>query len=88
VEGTSYIKVEDLLQNYQFQNTNLDLFSEAGVVGSGKARDPTKTPRTTARFLPGYDWDSDKGFFDGAADKAQTDFESQYENWLPNTEDE
>jgi hypothetical protein len=47
-----------------------------------------RTPRTTARFLPGYDWDKDRGFFDDAADKAQEDFEAQFGNWLPNTEDE
>jgi hypothetical protein len=90
IEGTSYTEVEDLLDNYQFQNTKLDLFSEAGEApwGDGKIRDPMKTPRTTARFLPGYDWDKDKGFFDDAADKASTDFEDQYGNWLPNIEDE
>jgi hypothetical protein len=90
VEGTSCTEVEDLLVNYQFQNTNLDLFSEAGEApwGDGKIRDPMKTPRTTARFLPGYDWDKDGGFFDDAADKAQSDFEDTFGNWLPNTEDE
>lgn len=90
VEGPSYTEVEELLERYQFQNTNLDLFSEAGVApwGDGKVKDPTKTPRTTARFVPGYDWNSDKGFFDDAADKAQSDFENQFGNWLPNTQDE
>jgi hypothetical protein len=49
VEGPSYTEVEDLLKRYQFQNTNLDLFSEAGVEawGDRKVKDPTKTPRTT-----------------------------------------
>jgi hypothetical protein len=90
VEGTSYTEVEELLVNYQFQNTKLDLFSEAGEApwGDGKIRDPMKTPRTTGRFLPGYDWDKDKGFFDDAADKAASDFEDQFGNWLPNTQDE
>lgn len=91
VEGPSYTEVEDLLERYQFQNSNLDLFSEAAIEpwGDGKAKpDPNRTPRTTARFLPGYDWDRDKGFFDDIADKAQSDFESQYGNWLPNVEDE
>ena len=42
----------------------------------------------SARFLPGYDFDKNRGFFDEAADKAQSDFENQFGNWLPNTEDE
>lgn len=123
VEGPSYTEVEELLENYQFQNSNLDLFSEAGVEpwGDRKVKDATRTPRTTyvfyithlgacclscslisfhilllscccclrsARFFPGYDLDKDRGFFDDAADKAQSDFEDQFGNWLPNTEDE
>lgn len=90
VEGPHHVEVEELLKNYQFQNSKLDLFSENAVEpwGDGKVKDMTKTPRTTARFIPGYDWNSDKGFFDDAADKAQSDFEAQFGNWLPNTEDE
>ena len=90
VEGSNHVEVEEILERYQFQNSNLDLFSEESKKpwGDGKSRDPMKTPRTTNRFVPGYDWNSDKGFFDTAADNAQSDFEDQYGNWLPNTGDE
>lgn len=90
IEGASYTEVEELLERYQFQNTKLDLFSEVSPEpwGDGKVRDPMRTPRTTNRFLPGYDWDSDKGFFDAQADKAESDFEAQFGGWLPNTDDE
>ena len=91
VEGINHVEVEQVLERYQFQNSKLDLFSEASDKpwgGNGTTRDPMKTPRTTNRFVPGYDWNSDKGFFDTAADKAQSDFEQQYGNWLPNTSDE
>jgi len=90
VEGSNHVEVQEILDRYQFQNSKLDLFSEASEKpwGDGKARDAMKTPRTTNRFVPGYDWDSDKGFFDTAADKAQSDFEEQYGNWLPNIGDE
>lgn len=90
VEGSNLVELEELLGRYQFQNSKLDLFSEASVTpwGDGTIKDPSKTPRTTARFVPGYDWNKDKGFFDDLADKAQSDFESQFGNWLPNVEEE
>ena len=90
VEGANHAEVEILLERYQFQNSNLDLFSEGSKKpwGDASARDPMKTPRTTNRFIPGYDWNSDKGFFDTQADKAQSDFEDQFGNWLPNTNDD
>lgn len=91
VEGAnSIVELEELLNNYQFQNSKLDLFSEVAVKpwGDGKRKDATRTPRTTARFVPGYDWDKDRGFFDDLADKAKTDFEAQFGGWLPNTKDE
>lgn len=90
VEGPNHVEVEDLLERYQFQNSSLDLFSEASPApwGNGKSRpNMSRTPRTTNRFVPGYDWNTDKGFFDEAANKAQSDFENQFGNWLPNTED-
>lgn len=91
VEGNHPAEVEELLQRYQFQNSKLDLFSEVSPEpwGEGRVRggDPNRTPRTTNRFIPGYDWNSDRGFFDAAADKAQDDFEKQFGNWLPNTDD-
>ncbi len=90
MEGSNHAEVEELLGRYQFQNSRLDLFSETAPQrwGDGRVRNPDATPRTTARFLPGYDWDKDRGFFDDLADKAQADFEQQFGNWLPNTEDE
>jgi hypothetical protein len=90
VEGSNLSEVEELLERYQFQNSKLDLFSETSIQpwGDGKVKDPNRTPRTTARFIAGYDWNSDKGFFDDLADKAQADFEAQFGGWLPNTEDE
>jgi hypothetical protein len=86
VEGANQAEVEELIERYQFQNSKLDLFSEYSPKPWGD-RDALRTPRTTNRFIPGYDWDRDRGFFDDAADKAQTDFEDQFGNWLPNTED-
>jgi hypothetical protein len=77
------------LERYQFQNSKLDLFSETAEKpwGDGKVKDTSRTPRTTARFVVGYDWDKDRGFFDDLADKAQSDFERQFGDWLPNTDD-
>jgi hypothetical protein len=89
VEGNNHIEVENLVQMYQFQNSRLDLFSEDSPKpwGDGRVRDPMRTPRTTARFIPGYDWDKDRGFFDATADKMEADMMKQYGEWLPNTED-
>ena len=89
VEGANHAELEKVLEQYQFQNSSLDLFSEASPQpwGDGKVRSAMKTPRTTNRFVPGYDWNNDKGAFDDAADKAQSDFEDQFGNWLPNTDD-
>jgi hypothetical protein len=93
VEGPNHVEVEDLLQCYQFQNSKLDLFSEVAPDpwGEGTADKAkfAKTPRTTARFLPGYDWGSDRGFFDATADKMENDFMGMYESsWIPNPEDD
>ncbi|GKY94874.1 hypothetical protein MPSEU_000452300 [Mayamaea pseudoterrestris] len=90
IEGSNLVELEELLKNYQLQNSSLDLFSENSLQpwGDGKAKDPSRTPRTTARFIVGYDWNKNKGFFDDLADKAQSDFEAQFGGWLPNVEDE
>jgi hypothetical protein len=93
VEGPNYTELENLLDMYQFQNSKLDLFSEEAEQkrqlkwGDGKQIDYSKTPRTTARFIPGYDWDKDRGFFDDLADKAQDNFNQQYGEWVPDVED-
>lgn len=89
VEGNNHVEVEELLENYQFQNSKLDLFSEVSPEpwGDGKARaDFSKTPRTTNRFILGYDWNNDKGFFDATADKAEKDFD--FGSWVPNIDDD
>jgi hypothetical protein len=88
VEGANHVEVEELVERYQFQNSQLDLFSEVSPTPWGttttRPNDATKTPRTTARFVPGYDWGSDRGFFDATADKMETDFMGMYENsWIP-----
>ena len=59
---------------------------------SCSSKDFTKTPRTTASFIPGYDWDRKGGFFDEAANDMQQnsefDFEKSYEDdWLPKIDD-
>jgi len=90
VESSNHAELEEVLQRYQFMNSKLDLFSEKAdnAWGDREAKDMTKTPRTTARFIPGYDWGSAKGFFDEAGEKAVQSFEDTFENWIPDIEDE
>jgi len=94
IEGPDLGELEKVLNMYQFMNSDLDLFSEDASKkrgmqwGDGKAKDMTKTPRTTARFIPAYDFDTDKGFFDEQGDKAQQSFEDTFENWIPDIEDD
>jgi thiol-disulfide isomerase/thioredoxin len=95
LEGGSLPELEELLDYYQFQNSELDLFSEQAdnkkrlAWQDGKVRkDPTKTPRTTGRFIPGYDWDKDRGFFDDLGDKFQEDWDTIYGNWVPNVDED
>mmetsp|Transcript_47424 Transcript_47424/g.71799 ORF Transcript_47424/g.71799 Transcript_47424/m.71799 type:complete len:208 (-) Transcript_47424:305-928(-) len=93
VEGPNYPELESIISQYQFANSKLDLFSEEAnnerkiAWSEGKAVDMSKAPKTTNRFIPGYDWDTDKGFFDAQGDKAQESFEDTFGNWLPNVED-
>lgn len=94
VEGSNISELQDVLSMYQLQNSQLDLFSEEATYkrkaqwGDGSAANMAKTPKTTNRFIPGYDWGSDRGFFDDQGDKAQQSFEDSFGNWLPNMEDE
>jgi hypothetical protein len=94
VDGPSISELEQVIDMYQFQNSDLDLFSEDASRkrelkwGDGNAKDMNRTPRTTARFVPGYDWGSSKGFFDDQADQVQQSFEDTFENWLPNVDDD
>ncbi len=101
VDGQRISDLENVLNQYQYINSNLDLFSEDsktsqsspwGDKGSSSSIDYTKTPRTTASFIPGYDWNMKGGFFDELATdmqkKAGFDFEESYENdWMPNIDD-
>jgi hypothetical protein len=80
--------------NWKFQNSDLDLFSEDASRkkqlrwGDGIAKDMTKTPRMTARFVPGYDWNTNKGFFDEQGEKVQRSFEDIFESWIPTIDDD
>ena len=94
VEGNDVLEVDNVINRFQLMNSKLDLFSEDAdnkrrlAWGDGKLRGNTeKTPRTTAMYIPGYDWNTSKGAFDEAADKAQDSFEETYGNWLPDIED-
>jgi hypothetical protein len=92
VEGSNMAEVEEFLERYQFTNSKLDLFSEISPTPWGDGRtniDYTKTPRTTARFIPGYDWNSNRGFFDTTADKMQNDMIGSFENdWIPKNDND
>ena len=107
VDGARYNELETILNQYQILNSDLDLFSEDanqnntpqataspwGDGSSGGSSDYTKTPRTTASFIPGYDWNRKGGFFDEAANDIQKnsgfDFEKSYEDdWMPKIDDD
>jgi hypothetical protein len=94
VSGSDMVELERVLQMYQFQNSELDLFSENAERtrlvkwGDETTKDMNRTPRTTARFVPGYDWNSNKGFFDKQASKVEKDFADTYGNWVPIIDDD
>jgi hypothetical protein len=92
IQGSSIAEVEEALQRYQFQNSKLDLFSEMANQrwgdGTSSRASMDSTPRTTNRFVPGYDWNKKTGAFDEVGVKAQTSFEETFGNWVPNIEDE
>jgi hypothetical protein len=91
VEGVAGDDLEKYIVNYGFINSKLDLFSEEAdnqrqsmAWGDGRVgKNANKTPRTTGRFVPGYDWDKSKGFFDDLGERMIQDFENTYGNWLP-----
>jgi hypothetical protein len=100
VEGNEYNQLQQVLELYQMQNSKLDLFSEDADRSNGSAIHlsargdgkivPTSamvTPQTTNRFIPGYDWNNDRGFFDDLGDQFQEDFETTYGEWTPNIDD-
>ena len=104
IDGPRYSDLENILNQYQMQNSDLDLFSEEASAkrpdpspwGSGSSSsDYSKTPRTTASFIPGYDWNKKGGFFDEVANDFQKNspfdnksFEESYEDdWMPKIDD-
>ncbi|KAL7470924.1 hypothetical protein ACHAXS_011208 [Conticribra weissflogii] len=105
IDGPRYSELEALLNQYQFLNSDLDLFSESAQNsnnftphpspwgnGAPSSSDFSKTPRTTAAFIPGYDWNRKGGFFDEVAKdlekKSGFDFEKSYEDdWMPKIDD-
>lgn len=103
VEGPRYAELETVINRYQMLNSKLDLFSESAndggdssrsAWGQGGSTDFSTTPRTTASFIPGYDWNKKGGFFDELATDMQKsmpgydDFEKSYEDdWLPKIDD-
>jgi len=97
IEGSSLAELDNALHKYQFQNSKLDLFSEEamqkrqmswGDVGSVKANNINQTPRTTNRFIPGYDWNKKGSAFDELGGKAQQSFEEMFGNWMSNIDDD
>lgn len=92
VEGNSLSELEEVLGMYQLQNSNLDLFSEEATqkrkLSWGETVDMTATPKTTNRFVPGYDWNQKGGFFDEQGAQAGQDFEDAFGNWVPNIDDD
>ncbi len=105
IDGPRYSELEALLNQYQFLNSDLDLFSESAQNsnnftphpspwgnGAASSSDFARTPRTTAAFIPGYDWNRKGGFFDEVAKdlekKSGFDFEKSYEDdWMPKIDD-
>jgi hypothetical protein len=90
VEGPNYQQLQAVLEMYQLQNSRLDLFSEDAydkrdAWESGKLANGT--PATSNRFIPGYDWNSDRGFADVAGDKFQAEWDKIYGEWTPDMED-
>jgi hypothetical protein len=94
IVGNNIAELESALQRYQLWNSNLDLFSEQAVEqrrrqnGTSASSRPDSTPRTTNRFIPGYDWNKNSGAFDEQGAKAQSSFEDMFGNWLPNIDDD
>ena len=87
LEGSSSSsELNEWIDRYVLLNSNLDLFSEQAPQPTSSSTQTT--PTTTARFIPGYDWDKRKGFFDDTADKMENDFEDSFGNWIPPMEED
>jgi len=46
------------------------------------------TPRTTNRFVPGYDWNMDAGFFDENASATKESLEDTLGSWVPDVDND
>ncbi|KAL3923188.1 MAG: hypothetical protein SGILL_001798 [Bacillariaceae sp.] len=93
IEGSNIAQIDEAIQQNQLLNSNLDLFSEEATYKRKEewgvsAAKGNATPRTTNRFVPGYDWNKKTGAFDEAGGQAVDSFESMFENWVPNIDDD
>ena len=91
VVGEEVDEVEGWIQRYGYVVSKTDLFSEdadAGELKWGKRGEGGTTPRTTAAFVPGYDWDKKGGFFDEKAGKMEEEFMDTFGDWTPDVEDD
>jgi hypothetical protein len=93
VEGSNMAELDEAINQYQFQNSLLDLFSEEVTYKRQQswdhsAKQANSTPRTTNRFVPGYDWNKKGNAFDEAGGKAQQSFEDAFGGWLPNIDED
>jgi len=82
VEGPKYSDLEGWIARYSFQYTKGDnsekpnfLKNRVDPWGDGRRKDTTITPQTTGRFVPGYDLDSEEGFFDKTSKKFEKSFD-------------
>ncbi|GMI44573.1 hypothetical protein TrCOL_g2362 [Triparma columacea] len=93
VIGEQLDEVDGWIRRFGYVVSKTDLFSEDADVKeqlklkSGKGGGGG-TPRTTGRFVPGYDWDKKGGFFDETAENMENDFIDTYGDWRPQTEDD
>ncbi|GMH71538.1 hypothetical protein TL16_g05677 [Triparma laevis f. inornata] len=95
VEGSKEGELQGWITRYGYQNSNLDLFSDESTEknpelawGKGGRGNEAGEVKTTARFVPGYDWDREGSAFDDAAQKAEDMFTDAFENWTPNVDDD
>jgi hypothetical protein len=88
VDGSAMQELQDVLDRYQLQNSSLDLFSETATQKWGEKMDMAATPKTTNRFVPGYDWNTKDSFFDEQGSRVAQSLEDSFGNWVPNIDDD
>jgi len=80
VSGPQYNEVRGWLTRYSMTsltgeaNPDAPDFVNNRVEPWGEKKNMGRTPRTTARFVPGFDWDSSQGAFDKAGKDAEDKF--------------